>query len=258
MKRRMFIAAMGMGALGGCTKIGGLGGTPTSEPEVVAKYDTPSPTPTPVARVTSIAGSVKIEGGFTGAYLSVRLEAEVDRTGLTLLLSDVSGETFDEQFLSERKLLDGVETVRLDLPDPVPPGEFSVQVVRGDSWGGNPTLVAEQTISLSPPEVSLRDVDIEAEQLRYSDGYTMTSAAVTVANTAGMPVEVTDVSVAVGGERAKIESHGSTVIAVGESERFSTTSSLYLPSMEAGTNMVTMTAYSGDKVLAEKTIRVVL
>lgn len=260
MKRRVFLVGITAG-ISGCSGLSQSSNTETPTPipkSEAVEYETPTPEPTPVASVSSISASVGVESGYTGAYLSVKVEADVDRTGLSILLSTSDGETLSDDHIPERRLLDGVETTRLDLPDPPDPGEYSVQVIRGDDWGGNPVLVAEEQVTIAEQEIELRDINIESKEKSYGEGYTMTSAAVTVINTGKTPVEITEVTVAAVDQESAITSYESSILKPGESEAFKTSSSFGLPPLESGTNTVTITASSGDRVLEKRTVEVTL
>lgn len=253
MKRRTLLAAGGI-LLPGCS---GLSvDTPTrTKPEAL---QTESPTPTPIAKVQEITGEVVYPGGFRSAEIKVSIKATVERTGLTVLLTDSEGTTIADSFISERNLLDGRDSTTLPVSGSVVSGTYYVQIVRGTDFGQKPELVSEQEITIPEQKVELRNAEVEAEKVQYGDGYTMTYAGVTVRNTGKPPVEITSVDFTVKGQVGALSDFSSTVLEAGEQRRYETSSSLGLPQLEAGENKVRFKVESGDSILSETTVTKVL
>jgi hypothetical protein len=226
--------------------------TPTETPPEFLK--TESPTPTPVARVEEIRGEVVYPGGFSSAEIKVSVKATVERTGLTVLLTDSEGTTIADSYISERDLLDGRDSTSLPVSTSVVSGTYYVQIVRGTEWGERPQLVSEQEITIPEQKVALRNAEVEAEELQYSDGYTMTYAGVTVDNTGEPPVEITAVDFSVSGQDSALSGFSTTVLESGETKRYETNSSLGLPQLKSGKNRVRFIVRSGGSVLTETTV----
>jgi hypothetical protein len=237
MRRRAVLSGLLVG-LGGCSSLPGQ-----ADPN---QSDSGGP-------ISNYQARLEYRDGLKAAVIVVSVEASLDGDGLTILLADGDSNTVASTFISEEDLLDGRDSAELDISEPPQPGTYTLQFIQGRQFESDPQLLREEKFIIPPQKAEIRSISVDIEESSVGDGYNMTSASATVANTGEIPLQIDTLEMSVSGETGTLIGIEVFLIEPGEQREFSTDSGFSLPTVPAASDRLTVVASYQGKVHAKAT-----
>ncbi|WP_254841115.1 hypothetical protein [Natronomonas marina] len=245
---RVLVLLVGIVAIAGCAgaPLGGQSTQPDNGSDSSGGGDGGgSSTSGPVSDVSLSTGIDQMRG----VLLRVSVSGEIEEGTLQVVVSDPSDNTVGEAFIGKSDLVDGSETVTVQLGQFPDGGEYSVVILETSTQ--EQAVVAEASKSFAAPQLAVESIEIETEPQEAFDGYRVTNAKVTLSNPGGFPLYPAGIDIVTEEGDGFIQVGSGATIQPGNSKTFSESQQAALPPISEGQSTVEVVVRYDGRVVAE-------